>query len=454
MLVISQNKIKNQTVYYKCVLNDDGEELSRRLIHVSLKQIRKNSELYFVLYDENMNLISYVFKYLNLFSRRLPLTSKNKSAYALRLLYCYLEIYNLRITSLTELDIDNLIAFLRGVGYLNSRYNNLTFRSAETVNEYFSIYRDFFLKCGVECEPLFRANVKTFISENLLGEFDGNRERRVSYSKNLKTNSKIKRVPKYISVDEFKKIYKYVTSINDIQAMIILHLMYGYGLRIGEVLGITAEDICEVKINSKFVPVIVLRNRLTDKKFQYAKGLQHVQTEEQYSLKEYRNSTIHIPISYDFYEVIEKFVNTVSEYVTKKYPENENSRLADIVSGRNVIEKNTYIFLNRNGKPLSDQAWNKKLKTYFEILGFEYDTEKKESNLNHRFRHGFAMFHARFSENTVDILELQKMMRHKSVLSSMVYFNPTIEDEYETKKQFLDELYRLIPELKIGIVHE
>ena len=85
---------------------------------------------------------------------------------------------------------------------------------------------------------------------------------------------------------------------------------------------------------------------------------------------------------------------------------------------------------------------------YFTEAGIPIDSDIRENNLSHRFRHGFAMFHARYSERSVDALVLQKMMRHKSISSTMVYYNPTPEDELKIKTEFQEELYNMIPELR------
>jgi len=54
----------------------------------------------------------------------------------------------------------------------------------------------------------------------------------------------------------------------------------------------------------------------------------------------------------------------------------------------------------------------------------------------------------------LNILELQKMLRHRSIASTMVYYNPTQDDEFKTKTEFQEELYNLIPELKAGQLYE
>ena len=91
------------------------------------------------------------------------------------------------------------------------------------------------------------------------------------------------------------------------------------------------------------------------------------------------------------------------------------------------------------------------MKKYLEVAGIPIDVDVRDNNLSHRFRHGFAMFHARFSKHRADVLSLQKMLRHKSLSSTMVYYNPTPEDEFKIKMEFQKELYDMIPELKEGV---
>ena len=87
---------------------------------------------------------------------------------------------------------------------------------------------------------------------------------------------------------------------------------------------------------------------------------------------------------------------------------------------------------------------------YFEECGIPIDRDYRENNLSHRFRHGFAMLHSHYRKDPVNALQLQKMMRHRSVSSTMVYYNPTQEEEFKIKEEFVHELFELIPSLKEG----
>lgn len=53
----------------------------------------------------------------------------------------------------------------------------------------------------------------------------------------------------------------------------------------------------------------------------------------------------------------------------------------------------------------------------------------RKNNLNHRFRHGFAMFKVLIEK--YDELKLAHVLRHSRKSSVKVYFNPTEEDLIE-----------------------
>lgn len=137
--------------------------------------------------------------------------------------------------------------------------------------------------------------------------------------------------------------------------------MYGYGLRLGEVLGLTIEDIQEIRDNGKLVPVIILRNRKSDARFQFAKGLPHIIDRRQYASRDYLAAIQKIIITYTLYEELIEFIEEKHTELMEKYPDNYKQGYADIVSIRDKPESNHYVFLNRYGRVLSDQTWNNTL---------------------------------------------------------------------------------------------
>lgn len=56
------------------------------------------------------------------------------------------------------------------------------------------------------------------------------------------------------------------------------------------------------------------------------------------------------------------------------------------------------------------------------------------------------MFNVKYRQ--INLFELKELMRHASISSTMVYYNPTENDEYEMKTEFVEDLYNLIPSLK------
>lgn len=448
MIVYSEEKDGKLSVFKATTIDDaSGEVCSVRKVVMPLNTVVMDGFTYICLYDDNMLPVAEAYQFLNYEMRESPLTSRSFAASALRLLYCFLSLSCCRTDIIDEKTYRSLIFFLRGINPNPQKYAMLTQRSNNTVNGYLSVYRKYFSWAKIQCEALYKSHT---VQQNHALEANDVPER-IVYNNNLKVSDRSAVVPKYISPDEFRRIYKVMKEAGDRQSMIIAHLLYGYGFRLGEALGMALEDIQEARKNYGLVPLILLRNRISDEKFQYAKGLPHVIDSRQYASKDYRAGTQEIIITYEFYEELLDFIEESHKEMMEKYPENYAKGAADIVSVRDRPDTNHYVFLNRYGKILSQQTWNNQLRMYFEKAGIPLDTDVRENNLSHRFRHGFAMFHARFSPHPVDALALQKLLRHKSLNSTMVYFNPTPDDEFEIKTEFQTELYDMIPELKEGL---
>ena len=440
----TEKKIRNTSYYEKNITDEYGNEVSARQVSCTLMQNIIDGITVFILYDEYMKPISSVYEFLNYDIADKPLTTRKQYAHALRLLYCFLTLFSYKVNEIDSQCLSQLTAFLKGLG--TSDNEDITQRSNITVNNYLAVYRNYFEKQEIKGKPLFSAKNKTFALG--FSEHDIINET-TTYKNNLRaTKANERTVPKYISPSDFRKVYGLAVKNKDTLSQIIMHLMYGYGLRLGEVLGITIEDIQEVHQDNKLIPVIILRNRLSDKTFQYAKCLPHVTNSNGYKTRDYSAASQKIVLTYDFYEKLLEYIDESHTEYMEKYPKAYAAGISDAVSQRNAPASNHYVFLNRLGRVLSNQTWGNILKGYFTEAGIPIDSDIRENNLSHRFRHGFAMFHARYSERSVDALVLQKMMRHKSISSTMVYYNPTPEDELKIKTEFQEELYNMIPELR------
>ena len=449
MIILKEIKIGAQSIFQRIHTNLQGDEIDNETNYYRVYKVSQDNFDYFLLYDDQMNVISDVYKFINIHLASKSFNSREKAVYALRLLYCYLSLTKTDLNKLRRKDIQNLIYFLSGYspnkGAISMKL--LTIRSHNTINGYLNIYRLYLKFLDIDCEYLFETEKTLTWGINPLTE---KAEQVSRYKSNLKTGTPIQRVPKYISVEEFSKIINIIRQEQNLQAECIVRLMFQFGLRLGEVLGLTFEDVTEILINDDFRPVLYIRNRLSDKKFQRAKTCCEVTDISQYKSKDYRTEDYgfqKVIITYDVYELINNYIEKAHtparENHSKRY---DKYAVADKTATDKYAENNYYIFINSLGRVLSEQMWNKYIRNVFEQVGISLDKETKKTNLNHRFRHGFAMFQVKY-RNT-PLLELKKMMRHASISSTAIYFNPTEEDEAKIKNEFVNELYDLIPTLR------
>ncbi len=92
----------------------------------------------------------------------------------------------------------------------------------------------------------------------------------------------------------------------------------------------------------------------------------------------------------------------------------------------NDIRKHGYFFVNRYGKPLSEQSARRMLHKHTEALSLETNITP------HMFRHSFATF---LLEEDVDIRYIQKMLGHSSITTTQIYTYVTTEKEREILKR-------------------
>ena len=152
-----KKKNRKQSIFIKNILKDDATLVSCRKVSMPLYQLNNNGFLYFILYDDYMKPIEEVYQYLNFQMQESPLTSRNKSAFALRLLYCFLSLSNKDIHEIDEKIFKQLIVFLKGIDANPTEYSMKTQRSNSTINGYLSIYRSFFEYLNIRCNALYRA---------------------------------------------------------------------------------------------------------------------------------------------------------------------------------------------------------------------------------------------------------------------------------------------------------
>ena len=189
-----------------------------------------------------MNILVKPTLYLNFTMADKSIKTRNVSAAALRILYVFLSLSNYDINYLSLENLNELIKFLQGLNSNPEQFKTKTTRSNATVNGYLGVYREFFRKQSINCPALFDAKI-TREEFAFCNDSTGVTER-IKYTTNLRvSHPEMHTVPKYISPDEFEKLNRKAIKNNDKLAMCIMRLMYCYGLRLGEVLGLTTEDL-------------------------------------------------------------------------------------------------------------------------------------------------------------------------------------------------------------------
>lgn len=440
--IYTEKKYSIGSVFEKRIIKDDGSTMSLLEVYIPAIQQKRDGFTYMMLFDIHGNLIQEVFQFLNVRLHKKPLTTRRQVFFALRLLYTFLSLTGSTIDYLGKDDIDRLIAFLKG-NINHGLDSSLTTRSNSTINAYLVVYREFFKKNNIDCDALFEADIVLLDSDD-----PDQRVFRTSYKSSLPENNSNIETVRYVSPEEFALVYRIADRHKDYTAKIILQLMYVYCLRLGEVLGLTLEDVVIEKQHGEYLPILKIRNRKSDRDFQYAKEKPHILDVKDYKSSDYIKATDNVVLTNEFYETLSDYIDYMHTTMKTKYPANYDGTVSDIVSDDFQLDENHYLFLNRYGRVLSRKTWGNHLRKYFIEAGLPVDYERRsDRNLSHLFRHGGAMFLAHFSKKPMPQLELQKYLRHRKYDSTGIYYTPTLVDQLETKTNYINELYEQIPDL-------
>ena len=414
------------------------DKLLKTINYIRINKTYKDFEYLFII-DENGTVLDDVYNYINDNYKYQSINTRKQIQSFLKLLYSFAQIINKDFKSFNDKDIDLFSLFITGE-YIEG--NTITFdlkttRSISTHNKYFDNMRGYFKYLNIKNKKLFEQKI-AYVAKSGFGMMAHAKEVKVlSYTTNKGRHvSHENTVPKHIKLDEYFKIIKYIDNLNISDTLktrnrLIIELMYGFGLRIGEVLGLTIEDI-EKHPDSNNAYNLILRNRLSDMEFQHAKGCDKVKNKHTYLSSEYNTKDKgyqvvvitdnikylldkYINMSCNVFHTSDKVISNIAKYAS-----------ADNVTSKNIT--NRYIFLNKNGAPLSYSGWNKFLKTVFVSVGISIDKDKKKDSLSHRFRHGYAML---LKQNGYPLDYIQYKMRHTSISSTQIYARNTEEDILE-----------------------
>lgn len=417
---------------------------------------------YFMLIDSQGNLIDEVFNFLNSDDDdALGECSykKRELAYtALKHLYSFKELNDLNsIYDINDIQYRQLESFLIG-GEREGNYTKYecsTVRKNNTINNYYHVYRMFFSYLGIEDSIFHKKKGGRIYKGTGHGFMAHAKSTFVERYQNTRKVPTIKKVPKYISYDEYEKIINLIRNrqtealdtnnqgvyVIALRAELIIHLMYVYGMRIGEVHGLTLEDINEIEIDEEDYGEIIIRNRHTDSPHQNAKGCMTINYEHEYINDGYHQIGLGKAFGCERIIIFEETLDLINDYISasrrydflgvKARDNLKKKNIAAKVTNRKDIKYNQYIFISNQGNPLNPNTWNDYLREIFKEVGISIDKadEKydkqgtRENNLNHRFRHGFAMY--KKEKENQDMLQLSKSLRQSNINSCSIYFNPT-----------------------------
>jgi len=426
----SIKEYKDGSNYYIVTTKVGDKTINQFRVNIRLATVNIEGDIFYILYASDGSIIEDAYIYLNHRLDRKSENTRNSDAYALKELFAFCEVFDLDYKNLNRNDVIRLGYFLKGIRSNDKlmEVNRLKNRSVESVNLMFGKYRMFMKEFEYNVSQFENHNPGRTIEKSTLKPFRGGRD---------------DKQPAYTTQDEYIKIIRWIrNNINDeekrLRAECIVRLMFERGLRIGEVLGLTLEDIK----NDGNACFLVIRNRKSDKRFQKAKTLMNIYSCESYKSKEYAKENIGratVGISQTLYESINNYIDIAHVRAQKKHKKRYMLNKADSVES--VNDDNFYIFLNSCGSSLSQQSWNMEMRWILENNGIKIDYLIKRNGLNHKLRHGCVMT-LKYDYNLRDE-ETIKITRHSSVLGLAPYDTPSdsqiLKIYEEIEKEILGE---------------
>lgn len=386
-----------------------------------------------VLYDAGMGILYGPSAYLYREMRHASENTRDITVSALKALHSYSQIVGVSPAAFDKSTAEGFIRFLRGYMGESASWNFklLTHRAESTINAYLGAVRAYMRFLGAEKSPFLLPAVKRY-------------KRRSGYTaltEGYELSAQVpdsQEVPAYVSMGEYRTLLDVVPEGS--ADRIIERLAFEHGLRIGEILGLALEDLCQERLkNGSSDYCVKLRDRVSDRRWQRAKSvLLKPKSVEDYASPSYRARNVGyqlVFISEDLYFEILDYAERAHSQAASK-PGYARSA-ADSVEGRT---DNRYLFLNSRGGALSADLWNRRQRAYFRAAGIPVDEGVRQNNLNHRLRHGYAMVLTR--DLGLDEYTVRTLMRHKSFTSTEVYLKATPEDIHMMYKIAIGSLHR------------
>ena len=438
--------------YYEVqMVNSSGVVMNMRRVQYRQYMAEADGIPVLMIYSDSMEPVSEAIRFLNF--DELARKSRNYAALAanaLRCLFSYLDVYDVDLRKMTKSEGNSYVDFLLGISRKGALYEThlVTHRKSETVNSYINVARMFVTFLGCDGHILLK---KHAVSRR--GTLDDNEVRIMDDAYDVKAKGAPEKaeVPAYISLDEYRKILLACKASEQPACnRIIIRLIYEHGLRLGEVLGLTLEDVVGFEGRDGLPHYkVCLRNRASDTLGQSCKSLMKIHAPEDYKAKGYRMKGV------GYYPVIigDNLADELIDYMNLAHDDSfcqtsgakrffkrrDAFAKADSVPGGNPdIRKNFYIFLNTVGRPLTESVFGRRLRKIYEACGIPVDHGTRKNNCSHRLRHGFAMLLTNVLH--IDDFDVKEFMRHKSLKSTAIYHKPTAEDVARMQEELIPKL--------------
>lgn len=403
-------------------LDGDGNQIRCFEVWYTPKMLKIGGFTYLFLFDKDGNLNEDVYRYVNFRMQSASLNYRRQIINSLKQLYEFSACIQKEIKDFTYSDFVYYQQFLRGYADNSNDTGLYMYEVKSTAAIKINLFQ-----------------VKQYIARKHYGNEDC--IARICTKVDSGREKSNLDCPLFISYAQMLEIHEYLKNDTSIPALTraeyraIYDLEYFSGLRNGEALGLTLQDLVKT-YNSDGEPIYkaIIRNRVSDNRRQLAKRVVSVTNTKAYHSREYRSKK-----HSGYQEVLlrEDVYNEIMDYfdlcMGKFHRRGLKPAPADNV--KDDGEENYYIFNNAHkNTPLDYKTLCEYTRKMFKALGIPVDTGSREHNLLHRFRHGFCMY----------LLFVKKMpaeqviifSRHASINSLLPYMNPT--------EEMLEELYHAV----------
>ena len=289
LLILREYQRGNETYYKLYTINENAKETAIDKYYCKSASKEVDGKIYWLLFNSDMRVIETAFDFLNYYRiDELRPNTKKQHMQALKLLFCYQDLTHKDLREFSLVELTRFKTFLKGTTIHGEEisFELKTQRGPETINNYLLAYRDYLNFLGCTNHFLHDVIKKNFnITVNDVNVHVAKEVQKY----NEKVSKPIIEVPRYISVDEMNRVLEVIRKYYTRREEIIVRIMYESGLRIGEVLGLTLDDIKPDKTRGgKWRRVVYIRNRVSDKEDQRAKTCMYIYKRSQYSLPTYR----------------------------------------------------------------------------------------------------------------------------------------------------------------------